>query len=223
MEAAPAPDEQQRADAAAPALRGVVYTAVSLGYDRRPLAGYEEPGVEKMVNLLTGADARERTIRNREWKILGVPTAGLWSVYVDGSISPKGPIRELVEGWLDRADMALFKHPHRSCAYAEIDACVARNKITPEEGEKARSHLLLSGFPRDFGLWACGMIARRTHANALQQFVAPYWFTLVQDVPRDQIWLPFVLWRLKHATKRIHTIDGDIFDNPWFSFRRHGT
>lgn len=119
--------------------------------------------------------------------------------------------------------MALFKHPHRTCAYAEIDACVARQKITPEQGEKARSHLMLAGFPRDYGLWACGMIARRSFANEIQRFVAPYWFTLVEDVPRDQIWLPFVLWRILDATKRIHTIDADIFNNPWFSFRRHGT
>lgn len=167
--------------------------------------------------------ARNGRIWNREQKILRPPMEGLWSVYLDGSLSPKGPLRECVEKWLEAADMALFKHPHRTCAYAEIDACVARSKITADEGQKARSHLMLAGFPRDFGLWACGMIARRVHANSLQIFMAPVWWEHVQKVPRDQIWLPFVLWRLQHSTKRIHTIDADIFDNSIFSFRRHGT
>lgn len=149
---------------------------------------------------------------------------GLWSVYLDGSLSPKGRLTALVEGWLDKADMALFKHPHRSCAYAEIDACVARSKITAQDGEKVRSHFMLAGFPKDFGLWALGMIARRTHSNSLQIFAMPLVFHYVaQHVARDQLWFPFVLWKLKEAPRRVHTIDADIFDNTYFSFRRHGT
>lgn len=160
---------------------------------------------------------------NREQKLVLPPRNGLWSVYIDGSLSPKGPLREHVEGWLERADVALFKHPHRTCAYAEIDACVARNKITPDEAQKARGTLMLSGFPRDFGLWALTMIARRVHANALQRFAFPMVWEMVQTVPRDQIWFPFCLWKLKHSIARIHTIDADVFNNRFFSFRRHGT
>ena len=150
------------------------------------------------------------------------PQLGLWSVYLDGSLSPKGPILETVEGWLAKADIALFRHPHRSCAYAEIDACVKRKKFDPDVATKARSHLLLAGFPKDFGLWACGMLARRTHCNSLQIFAAPIWWEMVREVPRDQIWLPYVLWKIKHSMDRVHTIDADIYNNKWFTFRRHG-
>jgi hypothetical protein len=149
------------------------------------------------------------------------PRAGLWSVYLDGSLSPKGLLHQQVCDWLDTRDVALFRHPHRTCAYAEIDACVARKKITPEQAEQARGTLLLSGFPKDFGLWALGMIARRVHHNALQQFVFPMCWEMTKHVTRDQIWFPFVLWKIKSAGLRLHTIDADIFNNRYFAFTRH--
>jgi len=199
---------------------GVIYAAVTKGYDKTPLH-HEEPEVR--TELRVASDDVNGTLWNREHKIMLPPRERLWSLYLDGSLFPKGPVLEFVESWLATHDMALFRHPHRTCAYSEIDACVARKKITAEQGEKARSHLLLEGFPRDFGLWACGMIARRSHANATQIFLAPAWWGMVQELPRDQIWLPYVVWKIKHSLPRIHTIDADIFENPLFQFRRHGT
>lgn len=203
-----------------------VYRAVSDDYDRNP--GVPLPEQDVVYDLRrfnsTGLPNPKRTatLWNREQKIALPPKNGLASVYLDGSLSPKVPLRIPVETWLATADMALFKHPWRSCAYAEIDECVRVKKITPEEGEKMRSHLLLAGFPKDFGLWACGMLVRRVHANALQLFAAPLWWELVQQVPRDQVWLPFVLWRLKESPRRIFTIEADIYHSKWFTFRRHG-
>jgi hypothetical protein len=229
MDSAPAPDEQQRPHAAAATPRfltvgGTVYTAVTPGYDATPLAFTPELDVEREVRVAPPEvkGKRERTLWNREQKLQHPPRVGLWSVYCDGSISPKGPLRAHVEGWLQQCDIALFRHPHRSCAYAEIDACVARGKITAEEGQKARGTLMLSGFPRDFGLWALGMIARRVHANALQIALSMAWH-MTQTVPRDQIWFPFVMWKLRNSERRLYTIDANIFDNSFFSFRRHGT
>lgn len=205
--------------------QGTVYTAVTPGYDKKPLDFTPEAGVIREVRwapdeILVGC-AKSGTLWNREQKIMGPPRTGLWSLYLDGSLSPKGAVRADVETWLDKHDAAMFKHPWRTCAYDEIDECVKRGKIMAEEGEKARSMLQLAGFPRHFGLWACGMIARRVHCNALQLFAAPLWWELVQELPRDQIWLPFVLWRLKDSARRIYTIDKDIYNNKFLSFKRH--
>lgn len=203
-----------------------VYRAISDDYDKSPGLPLPEQGVIYDLRRFTStgiADPkRSATLWNRGEKIMHPPKNGLASVYLDGSLSPKVKLRIPVETWLAVADMALFKHPWRTCAYAEIDECVAKKKITADEGQKARSHMMLAGFPRDYGLWACGMLVRRVHANSLQIFAAPLWWELVQQVPRDQIWLPFVLWRLNEAKRRIHTIDADIYNNKWLTFRRHG-
>ena len=223
MDTSPPPSEQQRHDAPAATdfLRngGTVYTAITEGYDAKPLCWPGEDGVARVVRL--GPKGSDGRLWNREEKLMLPPKSGLWSLYLDGSLSPKGPLRDQMVEWLDEHDVALFKHPHRTCAYAEIDACVARKKITPEQGEQARGTLLLSGFPRDFGLWALGMIARRVHANSMQHFIFPMCWEMTKHITRDQIWFPFVMWKIRSSLRRLRTIDADIFDNRHFVFRSH--
>lgn len=202
------------------AIDCTIYTASSPGYDRKPLLKHDEKGVEMQARAMP--DGVDPVLWNREQKLMHPPQVGLTSLYLDGSLYPKGPVRDSVHGWLEKADMALFKHPWRTCAYDEIDECVRKGKLTASQGEKARSTLQLAGFPRHFGLWACGAIARRVFCNATQMFVAPVWWQFTKELPRDQIWLPFALWRIKDAAKRIHTIDKDIYQNKLLTFRRHG-
>ena len=164
---------------------------------------------------------RQAALWNREQKIVRAPTKGLWSLYLDGSLTPMVPLRPLVEGWLESHEMALFKHPHRDCAYREIEACADRGKITKQEACRAMAHLAISGLPPRAGLYACGMLARRT-SGVLPGCLQPAWWALVKELPRDQIWLPYALHMLPGSHGRINVIEADIFDNEWFSFRRHG-
>lgn len=214
--------EQQRHGCAAASVGqevlGTVYCALSNdGYDQRP-GKLNQVGVaqELRVTNKTGQEAR---LWNREHKILYPPVRAKWSLYLDASIRPKVDVAPLVQEWLSGHDFALMKHPHRDCAYDEIEACIAREKITKEQGEKARATLMLHGLPRKFGLWACGVMARRTQSELCDQIKA-LWWPFVRDLPRDQIWLPLVLHHLQ-ARDKIRTIDADIFNNPWFTFTPH--
>jgi len=167
---------------------------------------------------------RKATLWNREHKIIRPPMVGRWSLYLDGSMTPKVPLRRLIEEeWLRKHEMAAFRHPHRSCVYAEVDACVSLNKISPEDGEKARAHLQIGGMPKDWGLWAGGILARRTRGNVLATYISSMWLELVRMVSRDQIWLPFLLWKIKGARERVFTIDDELFNSKFFTFRRHKT
>lgn len=191
------------------------------GYDADPLGFAPEEGIARHLRMHPNRASENGTLWNREQKIMLPPGGARWSIYCDGSISPKVPIAPLAEKWLANRSVAMFKHPHRTCTYREIDACVARNKITADQGMVARSMLTTAGFPKDFGLWACGMIARRTNNNLFQESIAPIWWNLVKRISRDQIWLPFVMWRMSFSPSAIHTIDEDIFSNPYFTFKPH--
>lgn len=191
------------------------------GYDADPLGFAPEEKVARHLRMHPDRASKSGTLWNRNQKIMFPPGGARWSIYCDGSISPKVKVAPLADKWLADSNVAMFKHPHRTCAYLEIDACVTRNKITPTEGELARKTLSAAGFPKDFGLWACGMIARRTNNNSFQEMVAPVWWGMVEQVARDQIWLPFAMWKLCYSASSIHTIDEDIFDNPYFTFKPH--
>lgn len=207
-------------------LTGVIYTATTPGYDKfREIPPEEGITVEhRQPPKWLEPSKRSRTLWNRENKILFPPKGDHWSLYLDGSIIPKVPIKALVEEWLSpEVDIAMFRHPSRTCVYDEVDACVKRGKITQEEGKAARDHLERNGFPRGQELWASGIIARRTHVNSVQDTVCPEWWQLTKWIPRDQIWFPLVIWQMRVPDRRIKTIDADIFNNKWLSYRRHGT
>lgn len=180
------------------------------------------PSVGKGISRelrVTDHSGEKARLWNREHKLLWPPVRGQWSVYLDASLRPKVNLEPIVEEWLSGHEIALMKHPHRDCAYDEIDACVNRGKITAEQGEKMRSHLMLSGHPKNYGLWACGMIARRTNSNLCRD-LGRAWWAFVHQIPRDQIWLPLVVRQLG-IRDRIRTVEADIFNNEWLEFRRH--
>lgn len=206
-------------------MENIIYTAVANDYDSAPIQPVTmKDGVRTEVRRMRFEKPSEAVLWNREQKLIGNPRTGLWSLYIDGSFGLKREAyRPLVEGWLAKHDLAAFKHPWRDCAYDEIDECARLKKITPEQAERARSHLMLEGFPRHYGLWALGIIARRSHLNATQDYVMPAVFKLVQEMPRDQVWFPYVMWKIKGSRERIHTVDANIYTNPWFTFRRHGS
>ena len=203
-------------------MRLHVYKAVSGGYDAvRTTADVcpGETGIKRTLHV-SPKKGLEGILWNRGLKIVGYPAGLEASLYLDGSIFPKKhvPLRLLVEQWLDGYDMALFKHPHRSCCYVEVDACVARKKIDSKQAAKARSMLLdRSAKPND-GLWSCGIIARRSGVPWIEALM-PKWWELTQKVPRDQIWLPTLLTGA--IRDRVRTIEANIENNEWFTLRHH--
>lgn len=163
---------------------------------------------------------RKGVFWNREEKILWPPPLGEWSVYTDGSLTPNRPLRSLVENkWLKNHDMALFRHPHRKCAYAEIDACSRASKITKKEAAHAHEILKDRGLPKNFGLWACGVLVRK-RGSAQNAALAASWWSYVKKIPRDQIWFPLVVWEMGLKDK-INTIDANVFANSYFTYQRH--
>lgn len=209
---------------------GLIYYAISDGYDRTPQL---RPESRVEVRVLTGPHDAHAREWNRQHKLQPkfADVRHDWSLYLDGSLRPKVPIAAVVETWLKNADLALFRHPHRSCAYVEVEACLARKKITRSEADLALDWLRcleskFTGLKRPTGLYACGMLARRNPAPTALVTLQDRWLKVMRElgIYRDQLFLPYVMAMLpKFRDTRVKVIDADIFDNPWFSYRRHGT
>ena len=126
------------------------------GYDADPLGFAPEDGVARHLRMHPDRASKNGTVWNREQKIMLPPGGARWSIYCDGSISPKVPVAPLAEQWLANRSVAMFKHPHRTCAYKEIDACVTRNKITADKALLRAMALTPPGSQRTSG---CGLAA----------------------------------------------------------------
>lgn len=194
---------------------GTVYGALSGDYDNVPPPPPKEPNVSVELRRLKQRDR----IWNRMQKWCVLPTKGVWSIYADTSFHIVKPVAKLAEKRLANHSIALLRHPNRNCAYEEIDVCVKLKKITAKQGERARAALQLYGHPKDYGLWACGVIFRRTDCP-FSRLACHLMRDLIEGCPRDQIWFPHIL-RTLDAEHRLNTIDGDIFHDDTFVFKGH--
>jgi hypothetical protein len=201
----------------------VIYQAVSNAYDKpKPPSPLPDCVDYEIVVGKVNGGKKEAALWNRRKKLTGAPMHAAATLYMDGNIGVRNPetIDEVARGFLkNSAQIALFRHPQRSCAYVEIEACLGRGKITEAEANLAHDELKKIGLPKDFGLWACGVIFRRSCPFYRDFF--DEWLSFCGIVCRDQIWLPAILHKRGKHAQIIRTIDKDIFKNDIFTYQPH--
>lgn len=119
-----------------------------------------------------------------------------YSLYIDGSIILSCAPSILVREYLGtRASFCLAKHPWRSCAYEEAERCKKRNKAPGEIVDKQMERYRAEGFPVNFGLTENGFLLRRHGESTVKDIMADWWREVSTESIRDQLSLPYVLWR----------------------------
>jgi len=125
--------------------------------------------------------------------------------------------------------LALYKNPELDCVYAQAISCI--RGLPPESAApllRQASRYYAEGHPENWGLWACGMMARR-RSPKLDAAMRDWWDAIVSwplggsawpfGLPRDQIDLPPVL--RKHGIKP-REWPHDQNESPWWRRRPHG-
>lgn len=125
----------------------------------------------------------------------------------------------LIETYMPRfsPDIAMFRHPHRSCLYKEVDAVVMLHKDVIENITPQIERYRTDGFPEHFGLSACTFIIRR-NTPALEEFEQAWWQEVSTGSHRDQLSFDYVRWKLNFP---ITYIPGDVFCSSIFRLGSH--
>ena len=134
---------------------------------------------------------------NRRYKCLShkwFPTAD-WTIYIDGNLKLKvspNVIINICKNVSKSASIFIFPHKERNCVYLEAGICAQlgldTTSILVSQIERYRSE----GFPENYGLFWGGMIVRR---SGCEEFNELWWDEIQKGSCRDQISLPFVLWK----------------------------
>jgi hypothetical protein len=147
------------------------------------------------------------------WKYTDAPA----SVWIDASFRVTSP--DFGAAMLEYAKpIAQFEHPWRDCLYAEA-AEVAALGMDPEgvaawQADRYRE----AGHPAGWGLWACGVIARR-HTAAVKRMGAAWAHEVETGSVRDQVSQPFVL---REAKLRPASLPGTHLANAWLKYEGSG-
>ncbi len=135
-----------------------------------------------------------------------------YSVYLDGKIVPETDLTEFVNRIGD-CGIAIHRHTERWCAYDEAEACVIVKKETKENLRRTMSYLESEGFPRGYGLLECCCIARDHENETMQSVMQAWWDMFMQYARRDQLTLPYVLYKHGIAVADVATLGNDAYTN----------
>lgn len=137
-----------------------------------------------------------------------------YAIYVDGNIG----IQSFLGAYLVKTDVstgiAIFSHSQRQCVYAEALACISRKKGSRKAIEYQIELYKKEGFPKNFGLYECTIIASDLQNTTSVDVLDKWWKAFLYSKSfRDQLSLPYVMWKIGRKYTDIGLLGDNIFDD----------
>lgn len=143
-----------------------------------------------------------------------------YSIYVDGNVLIINDLTEYVNR-LNDIGIGLHTHDARSCVYEELEA-IAKSKRETTENIKAHiEHLHDQKMPINYGLLQCNVIVREHHNKICVNVMEQWWDEYIRYTKRDQVSLPYVLYKSGIKVKDVGMLGANIYINPSFRVLSH--
>jgi len=224
-----------------------IYTSIFGGYDNLPEIPYKPDNCDFICFT-------DKDINSTEWKIIKSPVIYSspnrnakrykvlphkylnqyeYSIWMDGNMSVKGDVNELIDQYLSNSSIAFYSHANnvldsRSCPYEEAEYILTiGNKnynLNPERGilaykdnpaiiTKQMQNYGYAGFPRNGGL-ITGMVILRKHNDPdCIKVMEQWWSEVSYNSKRDQLSFNYSAW--KHRVK-FNYLPEDSRNNDFF-------
>lgn len=140
-----------------------------------------------------------------------------YTLWVDGCLTPKTPLRELADRYLAGHDLCVFRHAERDCIYREAAACERLRKDDPEILREVVARYRREGYPEKNGLAETTAVLRR-HTPAIRRLNDLWWHELSSFSIRDQMSFDYICW--KYGV-RYSVFEGSRTQSPHFLHRPH--
>ena len=225
-----------------PRKRVVIYTCITGSYDRsqKPLyfpdhcdyilfsdkaglndaAGWKECAIPDNIKSIGNDAMINRYIKMHPFELF--PKEYDYSIYIDGNIRPITDLSVLCELVNENVGVAFHRHSSRESIYDEIQACQILKKGNIEKLKEQAMRYKAEGFPFGFGMVECNVIV--TDLRSLEaKNVLDWWWKEYYDSGsgRDQISLPYVLWKMGHTIDEVATLGNNSTKNPKIQFCGH--
>lgn len=143
-----------------------------------------------------------------------------YSVYVDGNFKIYSDFTEHVNR-MSKYGISHFKHQKRTSSYQEAEVCKMLHKESPEKIDAYIKRLRENNFPDDYGLLACDILVREHNKPECINVMQQWWYEFKTYVRRDQLSLPFVLFKNGIAVDDVATLGGDVHKDYSFEIVKH--
>ena len=144
-------------------------------------------------------------------------------IWEDGNHQLKKDPKEIYQEYGDDFDILLFKHPDRKCTYEEMNAVAYWGLDERDNVQAQLNHYMSAGMPKDWGLFEMStFIVKNT--PVVSSFQLMWYEQITKFSSRDQISLPYVLWKLRNKINykllkgfsNRFTMQGEVTGNDYF-------
>ena len=136
-----------------------------------------------------------------------------YSVYMDGNLLLYTDPTEYINK-LSKYGVSFYTHYRRKCVYEELQAVSAKHRMTIKQVEEVKRFLLDVGMPEKYGLLECPVIARRHHQPECKKLMSEWWELFRRFPYRDQILLPYVLFKNRIRTEELGLLGSNVWNAP---------
>ena len=161
-------------------------------------------------------DLNSNALRNRYYKMFPHKVKELkgykYSIYIDGNIKPVSDLTELVNR-ISEYGLSFHRHSSRDCVYEEANVCVMSKKEKQTNVDEHMSYLEKEHFPKKYGMLECNVIVRDHSSDIMKAIMQDWWNEFLQHSKRDQLSLPFVLYKHGIHVQDVATLGNNVYMN----------
>ena len=220
-------------------LKIAVYSCITNEYDTILEPIYDEPGIDyflftdeevlngskwKKIDITKFKEYTELTPVQLNRKIKMLPFQYLpdydYSIYIDGNIKIFAPLSPLIEEMGNHA-FGVHYHRTRDCIYDELVQVLYSKKAERAMAEQQIAVYKKEGFPHHFGLYENPILIRKHNDEGVRNLMEAWWEEYTRYSTRDQLSLPYVIWKTGYDRGKIHIISKNLEENPRFKRVAH--
>lgn len=136
-----------------------------------------------------------------------------YSIYIDGNIQVVTDLTEFVNKINPEIGIAMHLHSMRQCISQESKACAIYKKENENVMNKQIQRYFLEGMPLNFGLLQASVIVREHNNSKCKKIMRDWWNEFNIGCKRDQISLPYVIWKNGLTVSEIGVLGNNIAEN----------
>lgn len=144
-----------------------------------------------------------------------------FSIYVDGSIRIVADLMPWVLGLPPECFLGIHKHPIRNRIITEMNAIVDYKKTNVKKLKQQISDYYKDGYDDSFGILEATVLIRKHNNVVCQNVMEDWWRELNRYQFRDQVSLPYVLWKNSIKDGQIKCFECCVSTNPRIIWNNH--
>lgn len=138
-----------------------------------------------------------------------------YSIYVDGVVLIVADLAPIIEN-MGSCILGVHRHNARFCVYEEAKAILYSKRAKKQDVDKQINRYKKENYPSMNGLYENTVLVRKHNNIECINLMEAWWKEYLISCKRDQLSLPYVIWKEKFDLKKIYILGNDLDKNSRF-------